>query len=106
MKKIFLLDIRDKALFSVLIYGWARVSAVVALKVQDYYQRKGERWLRLNEKRGKIHEVPVHSKARESVDQWLLASGRFVASAYDGPCKVRSAVYPGGDETRERNKHI
>jgi integrase/recombinase XerD len=70
-----LMDIRDKALFSVLIYGWARVSAVVALKVQDYYQRKGERWLRLNEKRGKIHEVPVHSKAREAVDQWLLASG-------------------------------
>jgi integrase len=70
-----LMDIRDKALFSVLLYGWARVSAVVALKVEDYYQRKGERWLRLAEKRGKIHEVPVHSKAREAIDQWLRASG-------------------------------
>ena len=68
-------DIRDKALFSVLLYSWARVSALVTLKVEDYYQRKGERWLRLQEKRGKIHEVPVHSKAREAVDQWLLASG-------------------------------
>jgi hypothetical protein len=29
----------------------------------------------LSEKRGKIHEVPVHSKAREAIDQWLLASG-------------------------------
>jgi len=52
-----------------------RVSAVVALKVEDYYERKGERWLKLNEKRGKIHEVPVHSSAREAIDQWLLASG-------------------------------
>jgi len=70
-----LIDKRDKALCSVLLYSWARVSAVVALRVEDYYERKGERWLRLHEKRGKIHEVPVHSKAREAIDQWLLASG-------------------------------
>jgi integrase/recombinase XerD len=69
-----LMDIRDKALFSVLLYSWARVSAVVTLKVEDYYQRKGERWLRFQEKRGKAHEVPVHSKAREAIDQWLTAS--------------------------------
>jgi site-specific recombinase XerD len=70
-----LIDKRDKALFGVLLYTWARVSAVVALKVESYYERKGERWLRLSEKRGKIHEVPVHSKAREAIDRWLLASG-------------------------------
>ena len=56
-----LIDKRDKALFSTLAYSWARVSAVVALRVGDYYERKGERWVRLHEKRGKIHEVPVHS---------------------------------------------
>jgi integrase/recombinase XerD len=69
-----LLDKRDKALFSTLVYSWARVSAVVGLNVEDYFERKGERWLRLHEKRGKIHEVPVHSKARQAIDQWLLAS--------------------------------
>ena len=69
-----LLDKRDKALFSTLVYSWARVSAVVGLNVEDYFERKGECWLRLHEKRGKIHEVPVHSKARQAIDQWLLAS--------------------------------
>jgi site-specific recombinase XerD len=69
-----IMDIRDKALFSALAYSWARVSAVTALKVQDYYERRGERWLRLAEKGGKIHEVPVHSKAREAIDHWLLVS--------------------------------
>src|ERR1700736_2946492 len=69
-----LIDKRDKALFSTLAYSWARVSAAVGLKVEDYYERNGERWLRLHEKRGKIHEVPVHSNAREAIDQWLLAS--------------------------------
>jgi integrase/recombinase XerD len=75
--------IRDKALFSVLAYSWARVSALVGLKVQDYYTRKGGRWLRLEEKRGKIHEVPVHSKAGEAIDQWLEASG--IASNPEAP---------------------
>ena len=70
-----LVHARDKALFSVLLYTWARVSALAALKVEDYYQRKGDHWLRLQEKRGKIHEVPVHSKARQAVDHWLQVSG-------------------------------
>jgi integrase len=68
-----LMDVRDFALFSVLAYSWARVSAVAALNVEDYYERKGTRWLRFQEKRGKIHEVPVHSKAREAVDRWIAA---------------------------------
>jgi integrase/recombinase XerD len=62
-------------LFSVLLYGWVRVSALVTLKVEDYYPRKGNYWLRLQEKRGKIHEVPVLSKARDAINQWIEASG-------------------------------
>jgi integrase len=45
---------RDKALCSVLLYSWARMSAVVALRVGDYYERKGERWVRLHQKPGKF----------------------------------------------------
>jgi integrase len=47
---------------------------VAALKVQNYYERKGERWLVLYEKGGRIHEVPVHSQARGAVDHWLSVS--------------------------------
>jgi Phage integrase family len=39
-----------------------------------YYERSGTRWLRFQEKRGKEHEVPVHSKAKEAVDLWLERS--------------------------------
>jgi integrase len=56
-------DIRDKAIFSVLFYSWCRVSALINLTVTDYYERGGTRWLRFQEKRGKEHDVPVHSKA-------------------------------------------
>src|SRR5258705_772258 len=64
-------DIRDKAIFCVLLYSWCRVSALIKLTVADYYERGGARWLRFEEKRGKDHEVPVHSKAKEAVDLWL-----------------------------------
>jgi integrase/recombinase XerD len=67
-------DIRDKAIFSVLFYSWCRVSALINLTVADYYERGGTRWLRFQEKRGKEHEVPVHSKAKEAVDFWLERS--------------------------------
>ena len=53
-------DIRDKAIFCVLLYSWCRVSALINLTVADYYERGGTRWLRFQEKRGKEHEVPVH----------------------------------------------
>ena len=67
-------DIRDKAIFSVLFYSWCRVSALVNLTVADYYERGRTRWLRFQEKRGKEHEVPVHSKAKNAVDLWLERS--------------------------------
>src|SRR6202045_3174452 len=67
-------DIRDKAIFCVLLYSWCRVSALVNLSVADYYERGGTRWLRFQEKRGKDHEVPVHSKAKEALDLWLERS--------------------------------
>jgi integrase len=35
------------------------------------YERGGTRWLWFQEKRGKEHEVPVHSKAKEAIDLWL-----------------------------------
>jgi integrase/recombinase XerD len=63
--------VRDKAIFSVFFYSWCRVSALINLTVADYYERGGTRWLRFQEKRGKEHEVPVHSKAKEAVDLWF-----------------------------------
>ena len=75
IEPVSLIDFRNRALFSTMLYTWARVSAVVALQVQDYYVRKGIRWLRLKEKRGNLNEVPIHSVARNAIDEWLMKSG-------------------------------
>src|ERR1700736_3728084 len=42
-------ELRDKAIFCVLLYSWCRVSALINLTVGDYYERGGTRWLRFQE---------------------------------------------------------
>src|ERR1700758_845689 len=86
-------DIRDKALFCVLLYSWCRVSALINLSVGDYYERGGQRWLRFQEKRGREHEVPVHSKAKEAIDLWLERS--HLASKPSAP------LFPSFGKNRE-----
>jgi integrase/recombinase XerD len=86
-------DIRDKAIFCVLLYSWCRVSALINLSVADYYERGGTRWLRFQEKRGKEHEVPVHSNAKEAVDLWLERS--YLASNPSAP------LFPSFGKNRE-----
>jgi len=67
--------LRDRALIGTLVFSFARVSAVVGMKVEDYYPQ-GKRWkLRLHEKGGKFHEVPAHHLAEEYLDAYLDAAG-------------------------------
>ena len=51
------------------------VGAVVAMKVEDYFQNGKRSWLRLHEKGGKRHEVPAHHNAEAYVDAYLQAAG-------------------------------
>jgi site-specific recombinase XerD len=46
--------LRDRALLAVMTYTFARVGAVVALKVEDYYPQKKRWWLRLLEENGQV----------------------------------------------------
>ncbi|MFO0941564.1 MAG: tyrosine-type recombinase/integrase [Pirellulales bacterium] len=51
------------------------MSAVIGMKVEDYYQVGKRSWIRLIEKGGKHHEVPAHHTAEEYLDAYLEASG-------------------------------
>jgi integrase/recombinase XerD len=54
--------LRDRALLAVMVYSFARVSAVVGMNVEDYYQQGKRWWVRLHEKGDKHHELPVPSQ--------------------------------------------
>lgn len=66
--------LRDRALMGVMVYSFARVSAVIGMRVEDYYQMGKRSWLRLHEKGGKHHEVPAHHLAVEYLDEYIAAA--------------------------------
>jgi integrase/recombinase XerD len=67
--------LRDRAMLAVMVYSFARVGAVVKMKVADYYGA-GKRWqIRLNEKGGKFRKIPVHHTAEEYLDAYLDSAG-------------------------------
>ena len=66
--------LRDRALIGVMVYSFARVSAVVGMRVEDYYQDGKRWWLRLHEKGGKRHHVPAHHNAEAYLDAYLEAA--------------------------------
>ena len=65
--------LRDRALLSVMVYSFARVSAVIGMRRQDYFRQERQGWLRLHEKGGKRHDVPAHHRAEEAVEAYLAA---------------------------------
>ena len=67
--------LRDRALLSVMVYSFARVSAAVGMRRQDYFRQGTRGWLRLHEKGGKRHDVPAHHRAEEAVEAYLAAAG-------------------------------
>jgi site-specific recombinase XerD len=70
-----LVGLRDRALIGVLIYSFARVSAALGMRVSDYFPQGKRWWLRLHEKGGKHHEMPVHHTLEEYLDSYIQAAG-------------------------------
>ena len=65
----------DRALLSVMLYSFARVSAVLAMRRQDYFGQANRAWLRLHEKGGKRHDVPAYHRAAAALDAYVEAAG-------------------------------
>jgi integrase/recombinase XerD len=67
-------QLRDRALIAVMVFSFARVSAALAMKVEDYYTEGRRAWFRLHEKGSKRHKVPAHHNAEKYVDAYLDAA--------------------------------
>jgi len=70
-----IIGLRDRAIIGLMCYTFARVSAVVNMRSEDYYENGKRWWVRLHEKGGKRHEVPAHHNAEAYVDAYLQAAG-------------------------------
>jgi integrase/recombinase XerD len=70
-----IVGLRDRAVIGLMCYTFARVGAVVGMKVEDYYQNGKRWWFRLHEKGGKRHEVPAHHNAEAYMDAYIQSTG-------------------------------
>ncbi len=66
--------LRDRALIGVMVFSFARVSATLAMNVEDCFTKGRRMWFRLHEKGGKYHEVPAHHLAEQYLDAYLLSA--------------------------------
>ena len=69
-----MIGLRDRAVIGTLLYTFARVGATVALRVEDYFPQGKRWWVRLHEKGGKYHEMPVHHCLEEYLDAYIAAA--------------------------------
>ena len=70
-----LVGLRDRALIGLMAYSFARVGAVLQMKVGDYFVQGRRRWVRLHEKGGKEHDVPCHHNLDHFLDEYIAAAG-------------------------------
>lgn len=77
--------LRDRALIALMLYTFGRVSAVVGVQIVDYHMHSGRRWIRLHEKGGKQHALPVHHRAEDAVEAYLAAARSCGQAMDSGP---------------------
>jgi hypothetical protein len=62
-------------LIAIMVYSFARIGAVIQMKVGDYFVQGRRRWVRLHEKGGKEHDVPCHHSLDQCLHDYIEAAG-------------------------------
>ena len=65
--------LRDRALIALMIYTFARVGAVLKMRLEDVFTQGRHTWVRLHEKGGKHHQMPCHHKLESYLRQYIEA---------------------------------
>ena len=68
--------LRDRALIGMMVFSFARVSAVVSMNLADFFHQAGVKWFRFYEKGSKHHEVPAHHRATEYLRAYIEVCGK------------------------------
>ena len=58
-----------------MVYTFARVGAVIRMRVEDVYVQSRRTWARLHEKGGKRHEMPCHHNLEEYLEAYIEGAG-------------------------------
>ncbi|MCB9952170.1 MAG: tyrosine-type recombinase/integrase [Planctomycetaceae bacterium] len=69
-----IMGLRDRALIGTMVYSFARISATLKMNVDDVWPNGHRYWIRLHEKGGRYHEMPLHHNAEQYLLEYLDAA--------------------------------
>jgi site-specific recombinase XerD len=92
---------RDRTLIAVMTFTFARVGAVVKMRMEDVYAQGRRTWVRLHEKGGKRHEMPCHHKLEAFLHDHLEAL-RAAAEAAGRPPDPKAWLFPTAERASGR----
>ncbi|MEZ6055451.1 MAG: tyrosine-type recombinase/integrase [Planctomycetaceae bacterium] len=66
--------LRDRALIATMVYSFARIGATLKMNVDDLWLNGHRHWIRLHEKGGRYHEMPLHHNAEAFLIEYMDAA--------------------------------
>jgi site-specific recombinase XerD len=69
-----IVGLRDRALIGIMVFSFARIGAVLGMKVEDVYTQNRRLWVRLREKGGKAHAMPCHHNLETYLSAYIEAA--------------------------------
>ena len=67
--------LRDRAVIALMVHTFARVGATLKMRVEDVRLSDRRYWVRLHEKGGRHHEMPLHHNAETYLMEYMDAAG-------------------------------
>lgn len=68
------IGLRDRALIGIMTYAFARIGAALQMQIDDYFYEGHRAWVRLHEKGGQDHEMPVHHALHDLLEDYLAGA--------------------------------
>jgi integrase/recombinase XerD len=66
--------LRDRALIGTMVYSFARIGATLKMNVEDLWLNDRRYWIRLHEKGGRYHEMPLQHNADQYIQEYMDAA--------------------------------
>ncbi|HWS26304.1 MAG TPA: tyrosine-type recombinase/integrase [Xanthomonadales bacterium] len=95
-------DLRDRALISLMLYGFLRISAVLALRREDVDLLAGPALVQVLEKGGMLRSIPLHARAHADLVAYLAKVPRARGELLFGPLSGKRSTAPGKPMRREQ----
>lgn len=95
-------DVRDRALISLMLFGFLRISAVLQLRREDVDLLAEPAFMQVLEKGGVLRSIPLHARARADLAAYLALVPRARGQLLFAPLSGKRSASSSGPMRREQ----